>query len=193
MTLADDSHKQQLRAHYLMLRKAITAGEAERSALQLAQHVASFIPDTVQIIAAYTPVRSEIDVLPACVALVKTGRTICLPVIMADAQPLSFRRWNPGEALVSGRHGIAVPPESEPEVQPDMVLVPLLAFDAKGHRLGYGAGYYDRTIAALHAAKKRPLCVGVGYDLQQAELLPTQAHDEQLDAVITPLGMMRFT
>ena len=193
MTLSADIHKQQLRQHYLSLRSSIHPQQAKEAAAQLAQHVLALVGRDAKIVAAYCAIHAEMDMQPACQLLAEAGHALCLPVMARPAEPLVFRHWEYGQPLVSGRHGIQVPPEDEHEVTPDIVLIPLVAFDETGHRLGYGAGYYDRTIAALHAASKRPLCIGVGYALQQAATLPAQAHDEQLDAVITEAGITRFT
>lgn len=130
-------------------------------------------------LAAYWPMRSELD--PRALLRAHAGVT-CLPVVMAPAQPLRFRLWSEGEPLVAGAYGISEPVGHE--VQPDIVIVPLLAFDRRGMRLGYGGGFYDRTLAHLRAV--RPcLAIGLGFAAQEHEGLPRAETDVALDGVVT--------
>lgn len=113
------------------------------------------------------------------------GRSAALPVVLDREKPLAFRIWTPGMALVADRHGIPHPPHGE-AVTPDVVLVPLNAFDARGYRLGYGGGYFDRTLAAI-----APLAVGVGIELGRTESVHPQAHDRPMDWIVTEAGAFR--
>jgi len=146
------------------------------------------IPDGA-VVAGYAPVRDEIDPMPLLAALA-AGHVCALPSV-GEGKALAFRQWRPGMALAPGRYGILAPPLDSPPVLPDILLVPLLAFDAVGHRLGYGGGYYDATLEALRA--RRPvLAVGLAYAAQRIERLPRAAWDQALDCVATETGLMRF-
>ena len=144
-------------------------------------------------VSAYWPVKEEIDVKPLLQALHQRGHVCGLPVIVAKRTPLLFKRWDPDRPLTEGRWGITIPPEDAAEVIPDVLLVPLLAFDAQGNRLGYGAGFYDRTITKLRAQSgHRPLAVGVAYAAQEVDHVPCDETDERLDWVITEQSAKRF-
>ena len=136
------------------------------------------------IVAGYSPIKSELDPLPLMRALAGKGAVLALPVIVARDHALIFRSWQPGEALVRGPLGIFQPSSDAPDVEPDIVLVPLAAFDRAGHRIGYGRGYYDRTLQHLRASKKITV-VGLAFAVQEIENVPRLLHDEQLDCVLT--------
>lgn len=138
------------------------------------------------VVAGYWPLPGEIDMRPALVALHELGHVVALPVTPPKGNPLSFRRWAPGDALLPGRFGTCH--TAGDPVQPDVLLVPLLAFDAAGRRLGYGGGYYDRTLAARPGA----LAVGCAFAAQQVAQVPTDAHDRRLHAVATEAGITLF-
>jgi 5-formyltetrahydrofolate cyclo-ligase len=115
------------------------------------------------------------------------GWITSLPVVRAERQPLVFRKWAPGEPTVPGVWSIPMPPEDAPEVEPDVLLVPLLAYDALGYRLGYGGGFYDRTLAALR--QRKPItAIGVGYVAQELPQVPHGPMDQKLDYVLTEDG-----
>jgi 5-formyltetrahydrofolate cyclo-ligase len=136
------------------------------------------------IISAFHSFGSEISTFELFDQLVADGWTTALPVVVARNSPLVFRQWAPGEQLVLGRWDIKVPPETAPQVQPDVLLVPLLAFDRKGYRLGYGGGFYDRTLEALRAIKQ-VTAIGVAYAAQEVDSVLRDEHDQQLDWVMT--------
>lgn len=136
------------------------------------------------IVAGYSPINSELDPFPLMRALADKGAALALPVIIARNHALIFRAWQPDEGLVRGQYGIFEPSSDAPEVDPDIVLVPLAAFDRVGHRIGYGRGYYDRTLQDLRAIKKITV-VGVAFAVQEIEVVPALPHDEQLDCVLT--------
>ncbi|MFT3974622.1 MAG: 5-formyltetrahydrofolate cyclo-ligase [Amaricoccus sp.] len=140
-------------------------------------------------IAAYLAIRSEIDAMPLMLTLAGLGAQVALPVIPGRGQPLAFRAWRPGAAMADGPFGTSVPRDGA-EVEPDVLIVPMLAFDARCHRLGYGGGFYDRTIAGLRA-RGPVLALGLAYAAQQLPLLPVEATDMQLDAVATEAGVIR--
>ncbi len=142
-------------------------------------------------VSAYWPVRGEIDVRPLMRALIERGHPCGLPVILAKHTPLVFKRWHPDLPLAKGRWGIPMPPPESEEVVPELILVPLLAFDAAGHRLGYGGGYYDRTLSLLRR-RGHVFAVGVAYAAQQIARVLIDDTDERLDAVVTEQGAIRF-
>ncbi len=144
----------------------------------------------IRSVAGYLPVRGEIDPLPLMHLLHGHEITLCLPVVTGPGQPLAFRPWRPGARLVRGAYGIMIPEEAE-EVTPQALVTPLLAYDARGYRLGYGGGYYDRTIAELGA--RGPLrTIGLAFAGQQVPEVPAGAHDMPLDAIATENGITGF-
>jgi 5-formyltetrahydrofolate cyclo-ligase len=136
------------------------------------------------VVSGFTPLKSEINALPLLRRLEELGARLALPRIVARGEPLSMRSWQFGAPLERGQWGIREPKPDAPEVDPDIVLVPLLAFDRAGHRIGYGAGYYDMTIAGLR--ERRPVtAVGLAFAVQEVPNVPTTEHDERLDLVLT--------
>ncbi len=131
----------------------------------------------------------EIAASPFPVALAKAGARLALPKVMGRGKPLSLRAWSFGEPLVSGVWGIREPGPEAPEVAPDILLVPFTAFDRAGYRIGYGAGYYDMTLAALRA-KKTIVAVGLGFAVQETKKVPVEAHDQRLDFILTEAGLV---
>ena len=136
------------------------------------------------IVAGYSPINSELDPFPLMQALAGKGAVLALPVVIARDHALIFREWQPDEGLVRGAFGIFQPPSDADEVDPDIVLVPLAAFDRAGHRIGYGRGYYDRTLQGLRS-KKKITVIGLAFAVQEIETVPRLPHDEQLDCVLT--------
>ena len=136
------------------------------------------------VISAFHSFGSEISTFELFDKLAAEGWTTALPVVIAKNTPLVFRQWAPGDPLVLGRWDIQVPPEEAPEVQPDVLLVPLLAFDRKGYRLGYGGGFYDRTLEKLRA-RKSVTAIGVAYAGQEVDEVPRDAYDQRLDWIMT--------
>ena len=145
-------------------------------------------PVSGKIIAAYMAMRTELDPTPAMTALAQANR-ICVPVIEGNGQPLKFREWRPGCAMVDGPFGALVPADGD-WLEPEIVIAPLVAFDAGGNRLGYGGGFYDRTLEGLRA--KRPTrAIGFAYAAQQMGGLVIEPTDQRLDAVVTEAGVIR--
>lgn len=142
-------------------------------------------PDT--IIAGYMPIGSELDCLPLLNRLAAASVPVCLPVVAAPGAPLIFRRWLPDDPLVTGTFGISEPTAAAQEVSPQALLVPMLAFDRHGHRLGYGGGYYDRTLKALRAAGD-VVAIGVAFAGQLRDKVPVAETDQPLDWILTELG-----
>jgi len=141
------------------------------------------------VISAYWPMGSEMDPRPLMLRLAEAGADLCLPRLLEGPAraPLRFHRWTPAEPLQQGPFGLMQPRPEAPGAVPDLLLVPLLAFDESGSRLGYGGGYYDRTLAALRA-RKTVVAVGVAYAGQEADHVPVNDHDQALDAVLTEKG-----
>ena len=180
----------------MMDKKAARKTAAERRALaQTPEHqsaltqalVQAVLPFRGKAIAAYMPIRSEADPLAG---LAHHDGPLALPVIIEKGAPLQFRLWQRGEALVEGAFGALIPEKGE-FIRPDLVIVPLLAFDLRGYRLGYGGGFYDRTLAQLR--DQGPLhAMGLAFSGQEMEALPIEATDEPLDSLLTEKGLRLF-
>ncbi len=136
------------------------------------------------VVSAYWPIRSELDPRPLMAELVERGHPCALPVIAGPDAPLEFRAWQPGDELNDGPFGTAQPKLDAPLIVPNVVIVPLVAFDELGHRLGYGGGYYDRTLAALRRTSA-VLAIGFAYAGQEVTALPVEAFDQKLDWIVT--------
>jgi 5-formyltetrahydrofolate cyclo-ligase len=133
------------------------------------------------LVGFYWPFKGEYDVLPIARSLHARGTKLALPVVVEKGQPLVFREWRPDARLVPGIWGIPVPADGG-VVEPDALIVPLVGFDQDGYRLGYGGGYYDRTLAAM---RKKPLTIGVGFELAALTTIHPQPHDIPMDAIVT--------
>ena len=139
-------------------------------------------------LAGYMPIRTEIDPLPVMAA---HAGPVGVPVILGAGKPLEFHRWTPGCAMVAGAFGALIP-EGRAPVIPRVVIVPLVGFDARGYRLGYGGGFYDRTLALLRAAGP-VTALGYAYDAQELAQVPIDAYDQRLDGIVTETGLRRFS
>jgi len=171
-------------AAFATRKSAFAAGQG-RAAKILAEYLAG---QAGKVLAGYMPMRTEIDPLPAMAA--HQGR-VGVPVILGPAQPLRFREWSPDAKMVEGAFKALIP-ETGDWVEPAVLIVPLLAFDARGYRLGYGGGFYDRTLEGLRA-KGQVLAVGFAFAAQEVEKVPTEPTDQRLDAVVTEKGLRLFT
>jgi 5-formyltetrahydrofolate cyclo-ligase len=136
------------------------------------------------VVSGFTPIRSEINPMPLLRRFADAGAALALPTIVARGKPLSFRAWTFGQELQRGQWGIREPKADAPELHPDVVIVPLAAFDRRGNRIGYGAGYYDLTLTALRAMKPI-MAVGIAYAVQEIDAVPALPHDAPLDLVLT--------
>ena len=190
MSIADD--KRALRAAAKTARAAAKLAAPEAAA-RLAERFLNDVPlADGDVVGGYWPIGDEIDVLPLLAALHAGGRALALPTVEGPGRPLTFRAWRPGDAMAAGAHGIAAPlPSAEIRV-PDLLIVPLLAFDRRGWRLGYGAGYYDRTLEACAAAGRACRAVGVAYAAQEAPAVPHDGGDVRLDGLVTEAGAYWF-
>lgn len=180
-----------LRERSLAAREALD--EVERAAMSqricnsLAKVIARIEP---QRLGFCWPFRGEVDVRKAIGEWLAQddARMAALPVVMAPRTPMTFRRWFPGCAMVADTYGIDIPAVAD-LVVPDCLVLPLVAFDDAGYRLGYGAGYFDRTIAAIAAAGRAPTVIGIGYELVRCPTIHPQPHDAPLDWLITEAGV----
>ncbi|HET9685945.1 MAG TPA: 5-formyltetrahydrofolate cyclo-ligase [Pseudolabrys sp.] len=143
------------------------------------------------VVSGFSPMKSEINPVPLMRKLADDGAQLALPVIAGRGKPLIMRAWNFGDPLVSGQWGIREPAGEAPEVTPDILLVPLAAFDRTGHRIGYGAGYFDMTINALRG-KKPVTAVGIAFAVQEISSVPTTERDARLDLVLTEREIIDF-
>lgn len=143
-------------------------------------------------IAGYSSISSEADPVPLLRAASGAGFRTALPAVAAPARPLVFRLWRPGDPLIDGLHGTREPPAEAGAVQPELLIVPLLAFDKVGRRLGYGGGYYDRTLAFLRARTPGFKAVGLAFSVQEADELPEDENDQRLDWIVTERGVRAF-
>ena len=142
-------------------------------------------------VGGYWPIGEEADPRPLLAALANRGHPVALPAVVAEETPLRFLRWQPGDDLKTGPYGVQEPARDKPGAHPDVVLVPLLGFDSTGLRLGYGGGYYDRTLAALREERAIE-AVGIAFSDQEVDSLPGGDHDERLDWIVTETGCRRF-
>ena len=180
-----------LRAAALARRDALSGEQriAAAQAVALRGLPIEIMPGTV--VAGYSPIRGEIDPAPLMQELAARGMRLALPVIAARDAPLGFRRWTANDKLLRGPLGILEPSPDAAEIVPDIVLVPLAAFDRSGHRIGYGAGHYDRTLARLRDSKKI-IAIGLAFAVQEIETIPALPHDVALDYVLTETQLFDF-
>lgn len=138
----------------------------------------------------YAPIRSEADPRPILALLSDKGWQCALPTVSRESAHLVFRAWRPADTMTTGGYGIPEPQTDQPECVPDVLLVPMLAFDEFGHRLGYGAGHYDRTLARLRG-EGDILAIGLAYAGSQVDSLPAADHDEPMDLIVTEAGIIQ--
>ncbi len=174
--------KSAARAAAFARRKQAHALHRDAAAQALAGHLNDL---TDQVVAGYLPIRTEADPLAAMTTLAVTNR-ICVPVIAGKGQPLVFHEWTPDCALVEGPFGVMVPRDGA-VLLPEVLIVPLVAFDPRLYRLGYGGGFYDRTLEQLRAWRTTR-AIGFAYSAQRAEALPLEPTDQPLDELVTETG-----
>lgn len=190
-----EANKTALRAQALAARAVVP--EAVRKAF--AQQLADLGPGLAlscglragQTIALFSALRGEPDTEPLTAALAEAGFRTALPVVVGPDQPLAFRAWRPGEPARPGAYGILEPGEQAAPALPGLLFVPLAAFDRVGHRIGYGGGFYDRTLALLRRRVATP-AIGIAFACQEVEAVPGEAHDEVLDALVTERELVSF-
>jgi 5-formyltetrahydrofolate cyclo-ligase len=176
--------RRQERARLIAGRMALSPAARRELGEGISARLHSFLTGRPGILGAYWPFRGEFDPLPLIESLVAAGRVVALPVVIDKRGPLEYRSWRPGENLITGVWDIPIPEKRE-IVIPAMVLAPLVGFDRRCYRLGYGGGYFDRTLAAL---QPRPVAIGVGFDFQQLETIYPQPFDVPMDLIVTEAG-----
>jgi 5-formyltetrahydrofolate cyclo-ligase len=184
--LAVRAAKKELRVKAKAVRAAAFHKHGASAFEQIAARGLAFAaPPQGAVVSAFTAIGEELDPEPLLQKLHREGYVLALPVMIGKGQPLIFRRWQPGDPLKETLWGIREPLDTAPQIEPQVVLAALLAFDRKGYRLGYGGGFYDRTLAAARA--NRPvLAVGLAYDEQEVDAVPYLDYDQKLDWVLTP-------
>ena len=183
--------KSTLRLEALAVRRDARAAAGNAAGHAIAENFLRAVPWTTdQVIAGYWPIGDEADVCPLLIGLHALEGATALPVVAERDAPLVFRRWSAGDALEAGPHGTRHPLAAAPAVTPAIVLVPLLAFDRAGRRLGFGGGYYDRTLAMLRASGAVS-AVGIAYAAQELPEIPAEPHDQPLDWVVTERDVWR--
>ncbi|HWX05507.1 MAG TPA: 5-formyltetrahydrofolate cyclo-ligase [Bradyrhizobium sp.] len=183
--------KSSLRTAALAARDALSDAQRAAAGEALARRGLPFEIKSGAVVAGYSPIRGEIDPAPLMRKLAGEGARLALPVITARGKSLIFRTWNPRDRLLPGPLGILEPSPAAAEIHPDIVLVPLAAFDRAGHRIGYGAGHYDRTLAQLHKSKGFA-AIGLAFSGQEVATVPALQHDVALDYVLTETKAFDF-
>lgn len=179
---ASDIKAEARRAAFAARKLAFAAGQGQAAEL-LADVLAA---QAGRVLSGYMPMRTEIDPLPAMAA---HDGPVCVPVIPGRDQPLRFREWSPGCAMLAGEFGALIPAEGA-WLEPEVLVVPLLAFDRRGYRLGYGGGFYDRTLERLRA-RHPVLALGFAFAAQEVAEVPTEPTDQRLDLIVTDAGVLR--
>lgn len=182
--------KQALREYALARRLSARRAAGPGAGVRVANHYLAAVPTPAgAVVSGYCAIRDEIDAMPLLAQLAGTGFVCCLPAVVGKKKALKFRVWTPGAALSRGPFRIPEPVESAVPAEPTHLLVPLLAYDRDGYRLGYGGGYYDRSLRALR--RLRPVvAIGMAYTGQLVPDLPRAPHDEPLDWIVTERGAM---
>ncbi|MEA2994246.1 MAG: 5-formyltetrahydrofolate cyclo-ligase [Alphaproteobacteria bacterium] len=176
--------KAELRREALARREALPAAERVAAAETIAARGLPLVVPPGAIVSGFFPMKSEISPMPLLRRLAGAGAKLALPVVAGRGKPLIMRAWAFGEPLDSGVWGIREPKPEAPEVEPDILIVPLAAFDRSGHRIGYGAGYYDMTIMRLRGLKTIT-AIGLGFAAQETLSVPATERDARLDIVLT--------
>jgi 5-formyltetrahydrofolate cyclo-ligase len=183
--------KANLRAAALAMRDALDQEQRASAARKIAARGLPISIARGTIVSGYMPIKSEIDPTPLLRKLAAKGARLALPAVMARGKSLAFRAWLPDDRLMLGPLGIPEPSPAAAELVPDIMLIPLAAFDASGHRIGYGAGHYDFTLAHLRKVKA-VTSIGLAFAAQEIEAVPALSHDERLDYVLTETKVFDF-
>jgi 5-formyltetrahydrofolate cyclo-ligase len=184
--------KNALRARVKAWRAGLGADVLARAAEAVAKQGLDFLGHRPQgaVVSGFSPIADEFRVWPLLRRLAGEGFRLALPVMQGKSKPLILRAWAPGDAMDKAVWGIAEPKPDKPALEPDILIVPLLAFDRRGWRLGYGGGFYDRTLAGLRA-RKSIVVVGLGFDEQEVDAVPHLDYDQRLDWVLRPSGPIK--
>lgn len=172
-------------------RRAVLAAECPDFAQRVAAHTEALVIPRGSVVGAYVAMAGEADPHLILKKLALADCSFAFPRVAAKRRPLEFHRWKPGRELVKSAFGVQEPASDWPRVQPSVLFVPMLAFDADGYRLGYGGGFYDMTLGALRAEDK-VRAIGVAFAGQEVAALPHEAHDQKLDMIVTEEGIRAF-
>ena len=183
--------KADLRSVALAKRDALSDEQRAAAAQAMAKRGLPFEIEPGMVVSGYSPIRSEIDPAPLMRVLAGRGAKLALPAVLSRGKSLAFRAWSPDDRLMLGPLGILEPSPAAAELVPDVMLVPLAAFDCLGHRIGYGAGHYDYTFAHLRKAKP-VIGVGLAFAVQEIKAVPALSHDVALDYVLTEKKVFDF-
>jgi 5-formyltetrahydrofolate cyclo-ligase len=188
----DINTKAGLRAAALARRDGLPTAEREPASAAIAKRAIALIEAAgPKTLAAYMPIRSEVDPLPIIAWAFRNGIAVALPAVV-DPTTIVFRRYREPDILDAGRFGTLHPSASAEILRPDLVILPMTAFDRRGRRLGHGRGFYDRAMARLAVGGLRPLLVGVAFAVQEVEAIPAEGHDIHMDRVVTENEMIDF-
>lgn len=184
--------KAQIRNARLAARDALPAATRTEFSLSMADHAGDAIDfDPGTIVSGFLPIRSEADIRPLMARLKARGARLCLPIVQ-DKTTIVFRELVPGAELIDTGFGTRGPGPEAAVLDPEILLVPLSAFDAEGNRIGYGAGHYDRAIARLLQKGREPRLIGIAFDCQEVAEVPAEPHDVRLQAILTESGFRTF-
>lgn len=182
--------KQKIRKQLIADRQAILPETASAASASIIKYILGVIPKDLAV-AGYCAMRGEVDVSRALEQLYARGNNIALPLVIDEGKILKFLTWTPESPLIEGKFGISCPQPHLPEIIPDTLIVPMVAFDAEGNRLGYGGGYYDATIKYLRMRNKDLNVIGMAYAMQRVESLPVHSGDQKMDMVVTEQGIVK--
>lgn len=175
-----------LRTRLVAAREAMPAETRAPRCGRIERHLDALLDLLRPVILAFCwPFRGEFDARALIARRLPGGLRACLPVVVGEGQPLRFREWSPASEMVEDRYGIHIPAQGA-WLRPDAIMMPLNAFDAAGYRLGYGGGYFDRSLASM---QPRPRAVGVGFELARVDSIRPQAHDLPMDFIVTEAGL----
>lgn len=184
--------KAAIRNERLALRDAMTVEARIEGSLAMIDHAGDHIEfEPGKVISGFWPIRSEADIRPLMAHLRSRGARLCLPVVL-DRETILFRELVAGAPVVKTGFGTTGPGPEAAVLDPDILLVPLSAFDRTGHRIGYGAGHYDRAIERLKAKGRKPKLIGIAFDCQEVASVPAEPHDVPLDGILTESGLGMF-
>ena len=183
--------KKELRRAALARRDGLDPQWRIEASLRMAESAASIEVEPGEVVSGFWPIRSEVDTRPLMFSLREKGARLCLPVIL-DKTNIAFRELVRGAPVIDTGFGTLGPGEEAEVLEPSLMLVPLAAFDGRGHRIGYGAGHYDRAIARQHAAGRQPRLIGIAFDCQEVPVVPDEWHDVVLSDILTESGLRRF-
>jgi 5-formyltetrahydrofolate cyclo-ligase len=177
------------RREKIAARQAMSDSEHARASAAIETHLTMLLAlEPSRTVAFCWPVRKEFDCRPLVGRLLAAGWRACQPVVVARDAPMAFRAWSPGAPMTTDPYGIPIPATTV-AAAPDVVLLPLVAFDEQGFRLGYGGGYFDRTLAEFAV---KPTAIGVGFELARVDSIQPEDHDLRLDAIVTENGIRRY-